>query len=128
MKTVLAWIAILLLLLPAQLRADTAGEVDHLIGFTRTSEVVFIRNGHEYPPKKAAEHFQKKRAHFQNDIQTAEDFVRLAASRSILSGQPYLVRTKDGQTLPCGAWLLAELNRFRKSTQPLTNNVMEPAR
>jgi hypothetical protein len=90
-------------------------EIEHLLDYVRQSDVVFIRNGTEHKASVAAEHMQKKRQRFKDQIRTAEDFIRLAATRSLLSNQPYLVRTGDGNTQECSTWLQNELNRFRKS-------------
>jgi hypothetical protein len=89
-------------------------EIAHLIHYTQASSVVFIRNGSEHTPKQAAEHMQKKREHFQDKIKTTEDFIALAATKSLASGEPYRVRHPSGQTEECGPWLRRELERFRK--------------
>jgi hypothetical protein len=65
------------------------------------SGVVFVRNGVDAAPAEAARHLRDKYAYFRHDIATAEDFNRLAGTRSELTGQPYLVR------LPTGAQRLA---------------------
>jgi hypothetical protein len=114
MKTQVAMLAVLVLGIPIQIWAGTSGEIDHLITFVRNSSVTFIRNGKEYPSTAAAEHLQKKRDHFQKEIKTTEDFIQLAATKSLATGQPYLIKTRDGNTQECGKWLLAELERLRK--------------
>lgn len=110
-----------LLVLPALLWADSTAEIDHLIAFVRESKAVFIRNGQESTPVAAADHLQKKREHFRKEIKTAEDFIGKAATKSIVSDKPYLVRTEDGQTLESATWLLAELARFRISKAGTTD-------
>ena len=107
-------IAILLFCLPSLLLADTAAEIDHLLDFVGKAKVTFIRNGREYTQTEAVDHLQKKRQHFVNEIKSAEDFVALAATKSLVSGQAYLVKNQDGQTQQCSLWLIAELQRFRK--------------
>jgi hypothetical protein len=42
-----------------------------------------------------------------------EDFIRLAASKSLLTGQPYVVRTRDGKEMHLDAWLTEALNAHR---------------
>lgn len=114
MKARTALLAALVLSLPILSRAGTSEEIDHLIAFVRNSKVTFVRNGQEYSSTTAADHLQKKRDHFQKEIKTTEDFVQLAATRSLVTGQPYLIKTRDGNTQECGKWLLAELERLRK--------------
>lgn len=106
-------IVVLLFCLPFRLLADSNTEIDHLLDFVRKSDATFIRNGQEYKPTEAVDHFQKKREHFAKEIKSAEDFVSTAATKSLLSGQSYLVRTKDGHTQECSKWLIEELKRFR---------------
>ncbi len=110
-------IAIFLFFLPSLLLADTAAEINHLLDYVGKAKVTFIRNGQEYTPTEAADHLQKKRQHFAKEIKSAEDFVALAATKSLVSGQAYLVKSQDGQTQQCHQWLIAELQRFRKESK-----------
>jgi hypothetical protein len=48
---------------------------------------------------------QRKYAHFRKKIKTPEDFIRLAASKSLLNGKPYTIRFPDGEIHRCDAWL-----------------------
>ncbi len=106
-------IAVLLFCLPSLSLANTAVEIDYLLDYVRKSNITYIRNGQEYTPAEAVDHLQKKRQHFAKEIKTAEDFVAVAATKSLVSGQPYLVKTKDGRTQECGLWLLNELKKIR---------------
>jgi hypothetical protein len=110
-------ITVLLLCLPSLLLADTAAEIDHLLLYVGKAKVTFIRNGQEYTPTEAADHFEKKRQHFVKEIKSAEDFVALAATKSMVSGQPYLVKIRDGHSRECGLWLIEELQRFRSENK-----------
>jgi len=58
----------------------------------------FIRNGSEHDGKEAAEHLRMK---LQNAVavQTADDFIRLCASKSMITGKPYMIRSSDGKTM-----------------------------
>jgi hypothetical protein len=42
-----------------------------------------------------------------------EDFIERAASKSILSGEPYRVRCADGKTVPAADWIRAEDSAYR---------------
>ncbi len=48
-------------------------------------------------------------------LNTAEDFIRLAASESSMSHKPYQVRCGSEQ-LPSAVWFGEELQRFRQKT------------
>ncbi len=83
--------------------------------FVAKSDCTFIRNGKSYPPKEASEHMKGKYEHFKKEIKTPEDFIRLAARKSLASGQAYRVKTKDGKEIECATWLGKILDDYRKS-------------
>ena len=87
--------------------------ISYLIDCVANSNATFIRNGTSYTPAEAVEHIKAKYAHFKNDIKTPEDFIRLSASKSILSGKPYLVRLPDGKEMHLDAWLTDALKQHR---------------
>jgi hypothetical protein len=58
-----------------------------------------------HTPQEAVAHVRAKYEHFKAQIETPEDFIRLAATKSLLTGQPYLVRTREGQEMPLSTWL-----------------------
>jgi len=111
-KTLLAAIALLFSATVA--RADpVSDEIAYLIDFVRHSQCTFIRNGTEYTGNQAADHVQEKYNYYKDDIKTVEDFIERAASKSILSGQPYQVRCADGKTVPAADWIRAEDTVYR---------------
>ncbi len=85
----------------------------HLLKEIEVSGYTFIRNGNEYPSRKAREHleFKLKRA---GKIKTAGDFIRKIASRSSFSGKPYYIRMKSGRIIKTEEWLKAKLNELEK--------------
>lgn len=87
-------------------------EIAHLLDFIAASPCVFIRNSVAYDGVEAAAHVKDKYDYYRRDIHSAEDFIAQAASRSAISGQPYLVRC-DADTLPAADWLARELAIFR---------------
>jgi len=104
-----------LVLLAGNVQAATpSAEIDHLLDFIAASPCAFIRNDTEYTGAEAVAHIKDKYAHFQDKIATAEDFIDLAASKSLMSGQPYLVRC-DATPELAGDWLRQELAAFRRS-------------
>jgi len=89
--------------------AQAERTIQHLIGYVSGSGLTFVRNASEYTPREAAEHMQKKYRHFRDDIATPEDFITLCATRSLMSGKPYLVIDEQGNAIPTSDWLRTEL-------------------
>ncbi len=110
-------LAICLLLTCALARGEPTGPVDatirHLIGHVAGSELTFVRNDQAYTPVKAAEHMEKKYRHFRDDIATADDFIELCATKSLMSGEPYRVIDPQGNQRKTSEWLRAELATYR---------------
>lgn len=94
-------------------RSQPSGQVEqtiqHLISYVSGADLVFVRNASEYTPAEAASHMEKKYRHFRDDIETAEDFITLCATQSLLSGKPYLVIDPQGYEHRTSDWLRAEL-------------------
>jgi hypothetical protein len=106
-------IAVTSLVLSAATVADA--EIDQLLASLKGSGCTFQRNGRWHDAAMAAEHLETKRAHFQRAgrIHSAEDFIRLAATGSSTSGNPYSVACPGKPELSSAAWLEAELGRIR---------------
>ena len=94
---------------------QTKAEIDELITFVQTSGVRFIRNGTEYSGADGAQHLRDKLGKAGGRVKTTDDFITGIASKSYLSGKPYLVKFADGHTEPTGEWLRAHLAETRKS-------------
>jgi hypothetical protein len=97
----------------AQPTAASQGAIQYLLSSVEHSDLTFIRNGKSYSPKEAAAHLRAKYDYFKGEIVTPEDFIRLAASKSELSGKPYQVETRDGQRVTSAEWLLRVLAEYR---------------
>jgi hypothetical protein len=93
--------------------ADISAEIDHLLAFITASPCAFIRNGVPYEGKAAVEHIRDKYDYYRDDIHSAEDFIARAATKSEMSGKPYLVKC-DADTMPAADWLKKELATFRQ--------------
>jgi hypothetical protein len=79
---------------------ETDRRINALIAHVESAkELVFIRNGQAYPAPEAARHLRLKWQHAGSRVQSVDDFIELCASRSSLSGQPYLIQLPDGQTI-----------------------------
>ena len=89
--------------------------IQHLIAYVAHSDLTFVRNARQYTGKEASEHIQKKCAHFRDEIKMPEDFIELCASRSLVSGKPYLVINQKGETIGTKEWLTAELALYKKT-------------
>src|SRR6266576_247642 len=99
---------------------DLNQAVGYLLDFVAKSDCNFIRNGKSYPPKEASEHLKGKYEHCRKEIKTPEDFIRLAARKSLVSGQAYRVKSKDGKAIECATWLGKILEDYRKSQKDST--------
>lgn len=100
-------------------------KIDYLIQAVKDSGLTFIRNGSEYDSPKAAEHLRQKLnfaiRHYGEDQITADLFINRLASRSSITRRAYLIKLKDGRTVPCGQWLtekLADLQKASRSEKP----------
>jgi hypothetical protein len=76
-----------------------------------------MRNAHGHTPQEAATHLEKKYRYFRDDIETPEDFIELCATRSLLSGKPYRVIDRQGNTTSTSDWLKAELAAYRSGSR-----------
>jgi hypothetical protein len=72
----------------------------------------FIRNGSEHDGKQAAEHLRMKLQKAGARVQTADDFIRLCASQSYISGKPYLIRSSDGRTVTAEEYFRKKLKEY----------------
>lgn len=97
--------------------ADSAREIAHLLDYIQTSGCTFVRNGEAADAPSARAHVARKYDYVSSRVQSAEDFIRLAATRSSVSGEPYRVRCADGEAAT-GDWLLQELARYRAGRAP----------
>jgi len=99
---------------PAAPRAEAvAAVVESLLARVAGSGLVFIRNGREHTAAEATKHIRGKYEHFRDDIRTPEDFIDKAATKSQLSGKPYLVKLPDGTTRWAADWLRELLAEYR---------------
>ena len=94
--------------------AKLAQAINYLLAFVEKSECKFIRNDKEYSAENAAAHMRKKHQYFKDKIKTPEDFIRLAATKSLMTNKPYLVRLKNGKLVKSETWLLQALDVFQE--------------
>lgn len=87
-------------------------EISHLLMFVENSQCLFIRNSTEYSSLEAREHIEKKYEYARRRVETTEDFIQYAATKSSMSGRSYSVIC-DGSEQATALWLLDELNNYR---------------
>lgn len=113
-----------LLLAWATLSAATPSAEEHVVIQTliqrveKMSTMTFLRNGGAHTSAEAAQHMQAKYVHFKNKIVTAEDFIELCASRSEMTGKPYMVKLGDAAPVEANAFLKKELRAVRGLPPP----------
>ena len=114
MKRVL-WIGILLF--TGLLHAEQAYEKEilYLLNAVKTTECMYERNGEIHSGPEAVKHIQKKYDHFKDDIITAEDFIRLSATKSMISGQKYHIICIGKKPYDSDKWLLQKLQEYRSN-------------
>src|SRR5438067_6264384 len=99
---------------PARAAESLEQTIAFLLHRIETADATFLRNGQTHTAKEAVEHVRAKYERFKGQIKTPEDFIRLAATKSLLTGQPYLVRSRDGKEMPLNAWLSNALREHRE--------------
>lgn len=91
---------------------DTGHEIAHLLDYIQSSGCTFVRNGTPSDAASARAHVARKYEYVRSRVRTAEDFIRLAATQSSVSGAPYHVRCGAAQ-VRSAEWLARELARYR---------------
>jgi hypothetical protein len=101
----------------ASLSPTARAEIDGLLSRLEASSCTFNRNGTWYAATEARSHLLRKLKYLEDRgaVQSAEQFIELAASSSSTTGQPYLVKCGSGAPVQSGAWLLSELKVMRSS-------------
>jgi hypothetical protein len=92
---------------------DLESAIEYLLNYVKNADVVFIRNNREHTPDEAAAHMRKKYEYFREEIKTPEDFIRLTSTKSLLSGNPYKIRLRNGRTMLSQKWLEDALRKYR---------------
>jgi len=106
----------------APLAPAAKAEIDGLMSRLEASACEFSRNGSWHTAAEAKSHLLRKLKYLADRgmVHSTEQFIELAASRSSMTGQPYLVRCGNAAALPSGAWLLSQLQAMRSSPRALS--------
>jgi len=101
-------------------------EIHYLLESVENSGCEFYRNGAWYDSKKARAHLQSKYEILSASgrINTAEDFIENAATRSSVSGRPYQVRCAGTGVVTSNQWLRNALERYRLHGAPRDTRVV----
>lgn len=94
--------------------ASSQDEIDHLLSFVASTDCEYERNGTMHNGSEAVEHINKKYAYYLDDIESTEDFIKYAATKSKMSGKYYKINCSDQSAVKSKDWLLAELMAYRK--------------
>jgi hypothetical protein len=79
----------------------------------KMEEAVFIRNGSEHNGVEAANHLCMKLERAGDQVQTADDFIKLCASKSYLTGKPYMIRFNNRKTMKAEEYFREKLLSFK---------------
>ena len=98
----------------AEPSAAAKTEVSTLLTRLAASGCTFQRNGSWYSAAEARAHLEKKYQYLldKQRLASADDFVALAATRSSISGKPYLVKC-GAQEQPSAVWMGEQLKALR---------------
>lgn len=115
-----AWALLLMLAaltaMAQQAPAVEQRKIDYLIqSIAQLHHAQFIRNGSAYDAAAAVRHLELKRRYAGERVRSAEDFIRLCATGSSISGQPYTIRFADGHVETVAGWLRARLAAWREA-------------
>jgi len=116
MKNILVTVFVILVLFSGIVSAQDNIEkkkIEFLISSVENLQgTKFIRNGSEYSGQEAAKHLRMKRQRAGDHVQTADDFIRLCASKSYTSGKPYVIRLSNGKTIKSEEYFRKKLKEY----------------
>lgn len=106
----------------AELSISSRQEIDLLLEKLGNSSCEFYRNGAWHDSSKAQAHLQRKLAYLidKHQVGSAEEFIEIGASRSSISGKPYLVRCDKQPEIRSDVWLQKELDSIRMNAAART--------
>jgi hypothetical protein len=90
-------------------------EVNFLLGYIDGSACEFNRNGTWHNAQSAQGHLRDKYKYLsaRNKVNTTEEFIVNAATKSSFTGRVYEVKCGNAATISSNEWLRLELARFR---------------
>jgi hypothetical protein len=116
MKNIMVAVFVILALFSGTLNAQDnieKNKIEFLISsMENLKDAKFIRNGSEYNGQEAAKHLRMKLRRAGDHVQTADDFIRLCASKSYISGKPYMIGLPDGKTIKSEKYFREKLKEY----------------
>ncbi|MFM2221567.1 MAG: hypothetical protein RLZZ553_1315 [Verrucomicrobiota bacterium] len=110
------------IVLPQATMAEELSEQAKIEALIQTVESLtdakFVRNGSDYNAKSAAKFLRSKWDSQRKEVNSAEDFIAVIATRSSTTGKPYLIRPKNGAETPCADFLKEQLKRIEAAAKP----------
>lgn len=98
--------------------SDTESEkIEYLKAELLASGCEFERNGKRYDAEQAVSHINKKHDYFMDEIDSAEKFIELTASKSTMSGKSYYIHCPGSEKTESSVWLHDRLGEFRAAEQ-----------
>ncbi len=98
----------------AAIQSESKAEITHLLTYIETTQCQYIRNGDRHNGPEAVAHINKKYDYYRDDIDSAEDFIRLSATKSMISGSKYYIKCPGSAKVESSKWLQDELGRYRE--------------
>ncbi|MCB9799800.1 MAG: DUF5329 family protein [Candidatus Omnitrophica bacterium] len=89
-------------------------KIQYLLERVQMSQIQFIRNGEVYGGVRAMMHLRWKYLRKKQNVHTAEDFIRLIATGSSISGRKYMIKMDKNQTCPLDSLLYNELRYLER--------------
>lgn len=90
-----------------------AARIEALItSVEKAKGLVFVRNGEDHDAVAAGAHLRMKWKKAGSRVRTAEDFIKVCATESSMSGQKYQIRFADGRVLDSADYFTAQLRRI----------------
>ena len=98
--------------------ARVRSEIVALLGVVEHSGCSFMRNGSWYSSadaRKMLEHKLNEALGSPGGVTSTEQFIEKSASRSSMSGKPYVVQCAEAKAVESGPWLMSKLVAMRSS-------------
>jgi hypothetical protein len=109
----LSWIAAMVLLGPVAAYSQDSVEKEKIEALITHVEglkgATFVRGRKTYDAASAVKFLRLKWDSKRAEVKTAGEFIRKIATVSSTTGQPYLMRMSDGNTVPFGEYLTRQL-------------------
>jgi hypothetical protein len=110
-------LAVIVFWVSTSVLASSQDEINHLLRYVESTQCSYERNGSEYKGVDAVKHITKKYNYFKDKIKTTEDFIKLSATKSTMSGKFYSIHCNGKAPVKSQDWLLQELARYRAANK-----------